>query len=157
MSITYALNGPAVFQDDRLTPSVAGGIVGLFAGPIALGMASAVAGKVVTAPILRAADVRGVDVGVSFAIAFMTAAAIGSLAGGAFAFVTRYLRRWLPLSLWGMVFFVCLAMVVVTAPHAAGRYLLAGSVPPELSLPVLTAGAVFGLLVSFSLPIRRRR
>ena len=52
----------------------------------------------------------------------------GALIGGTFSVMTRYLRRWLPLSLWGMVFFVCVAIVLVTLPIAQGLYLHGGSV-----------------------------
>jgi hypothetical protein len=144
-------------EDDRLSPSVAGGMVGFVAGPVALSVARLVSGAVIAAPIARAADARGVSAAVSLGIAYVTAAALGALAGGLFGVVTRHLRKWFPLLLWGGTFFVCLGIISLTTSIAAGRYLHGGDVAPELSIPVLLGALVFGLLVSFSLPIRSRR
>jgi hypothetical protein len=142
---------------ETFSPALVGGLAGLVAGPVALAVARFVGGPVVTGPIARAADVRGVSLEVATGVAFATAAALGALAGAAFTSLTRQLEKWLPLAVWGVVFFDCLGIVLLTVPMAARRYLHGGDVAPELSLPVLAAGAVFGLLVSFSLPIRRRR
>jgi hypothetical protein len=83
-------------------------------------------------------------------MAYVTVGAIGALVGALFAVVTRYLRKWMALAAWAVVFFVSLAMVVLVAsnPHR--------DVAWSLSSPVLLSSAVFGLLISFSLPIRRR-
>jgi hypothetical protein len=140
-----------------MSPSAAGALVGFVAGPIALSVARLVAERAVGTTIVRAAHVHDVSVGISVTIAYGTAAALGALVGAAFAVVTRYLQRWLPLALWAMVFFVCAAIVVLTAPMAQHRFLHGGSVPAPLSASVLSGAMVFGLLLSFSLPIRRRR
>lgn len=135
-----------------MSPSVAGGVVGFFAGMGCLAVIYALEPSALARPILAAAAVRGIDVNVAFAIAYGMAAAAGALVGATFAVVTRYLRRWLPLLIWALVFFVSLAMLLLAAATAYGP-----AVGSALRGPVLLAAAVFGCLVSFSLPIRRRR
>lgn len=138
--------------EDRLTPSTAGGIVGLFAGAAMLGVVHAMEPAALYRPIAAVATARGVDIAVSFGAAYATAAAIGALVGATFAVVTRYLRKWGPLLLWALVFFVSLAMLLLAASSTYGR-----GIGTALAGPILAASAVFGLIVSFSLPIRRRR
>jgi hypothetical protein len=142
---------------ERLSPRAAGCLVGFVAGPIALSVARLAAGNVVEGAIAQAAAARDVSIGVSVAIAYVTAASLGALIGAGFAVVTRFLHRWLALALWAMVFFVCAGIVVVTAPLAHTLFLHGGSVPVPVSTSVLSGALVFGLCVSFSLPIRRRR
>jgi len=137
---------------DRMTPAVSGGIAGFAGGLAALGVVHGLEPQALTRPILAVADARGVDLAVSFGIAYLTCAALGSLVGAGFSVVTRYLRKWGPLALWGLVFFVSLAMLLLAASSVYGR--AAGA---ALSGPILAASAAFGLVVSFSLPIRRRR
>jgi hypothetical protein len=143
-------------DSDSIRAGLIGGLAGLVAGPASLAVACWVGGEALTGPIARAADVRGVSLDAATVVAYVTVAAIGALAGAAFTSLTRELKKWFPLALWGVVFFDCLGIVLLTLPMAARRYLHGGDVAPELSLPVLAAGTVFGLLVSFSLPIRRR-
>jgi hypothetical protein len=138
--------------DDRMTPAVAGGIAGLFAGMAALGVVHGLEAEALGRPIAAVATARGVDLAVTFTIAYVTAGAIGSLVGATFAVVTRYLRKWGPLLLWALVFFVSLAMLLLAASSAYGR-----GVGVPLSGPILAASAAYGFVVSFSLPIRRRR
>ena len=121
-------------------------------GLAALGAVHALAPAALTRPVLAVAEARGVDLAVSFGVAYATAAAIGALVGGTFAVVTRYLRKWGPLLLWAVVFFVSLAMLLLALSSSYGR-----GAGPALSGPILAASAVFAVVVSFSLPIRRRR
>jgi hypothetical protein len=138
--------------DDRMRPAVSGGIAGILAGLAGLGVVHWLAPMALTRPLLVVAEARGVDLGASFAIAYATTAAAGSLVGAAFAVVTRYLRRWIPLALWAVVFFVSLTLLVLAAVIAHGR-----GVSSALLGPILAASVAFGIVVSFSLPIRRRR
>lgn len=142
--------GHFVIPEDRMSPSVAGGIAGFVAGVGALGTVHGLATARFVEPIVDAANARGVDFDVSLAVAYVTAAAVGALVGSGFAVVTRYLRRWAPLTLWALVFFVSLALLLLAAASVHGRPagMLAG--------PIVVASAVYGLIVSFSLPIRRR-
>jgi hypothetical protein len=135
---------------DRMSPAVAGGIAGFFAGIGALASVHALATARFVAPIFVVADARGVDFNVALAIAYMTAASLGALVGAGFAVVTRYLRKWGPLALWALVFFVSLGTLLLAGASVYGRP--AGS----LAGPILAASAAYGLIVSFSLPIRRR-
>ena len=137
---------------DRFTPAVAGGTVGLAAGALALGTVHLLAAGPLLAPVEMVARTRGVDPAVALAIAYATSAALGALVGATFALVTRYLRKTVPLAIWGLVFFTSLAMLLLAVAGMNGR-----GPNPALSLPILAASAVYGLAVSFSLPIRRRR
>jgi hypothetical protein len=130
---------------DRMGAGTSGGIAGLFAGAAALGVVQYLAPHSVLAPILRAAGAWAVEPIVSLAIAYVTAAALGALVGACFARVTRYLRRWLPLAIWSLVFFLSLTLLV-----------LALAKKPTLAPVVLAASAAYAFVVSFSLPLRKR-
>ena len=138
--------------EDRMSPAMSGGIIGFFAGEAFLAVVHAIEPAALTRPIAAVGAARGVEVNGVFGIAYATSAAIGALVGATFAVVTRYLRRWFPLLIWAVVFFVSLAMLLLATSSVYGR-----GVGPALTGPVLLASLAFGCLVSFSLPIRRRR
>ena len=141
----------SAIRGDRMTPAVAGGIVGALAGMAALGVVHGLEPAALGRPIAAVAAARGVDVLVTFAVAYVTAGALGSLVGVTVAVVTRYLRKWGPLLLWAVVFFVSLAMLLLAGASAYGH--AAGA---RLSGPILAASAAFAIVASFSLPLRRR-
>jgi hypothetical protein len=130
---------------DRMGVGTSGGIAGLFAGAAALGVVHLIVPWQLNAPILRAGAVWGVEPIVSLVIAYVTAAAIGALVGACFAGVTRYLRRWIPLLVWALVFFLSLTLLV-----------LALAKKPALAPAVLAASAAYAFVVSFALPLRKR-
>lgn len=142
----------AALRGDRMAPSTAGAIAGFFAGMAALAVVQATDDGLVARSVAAVAAVRGVSDDVATAIAYATAASTGALVGAAFAVVTRYLRKWLPLIVWALVFFVSFALLVLAAAGSYGR-----GVPPSLYGPVLLGSAAYGAGVAFSLPIRRRR
>jgi len=131
---------------DRMDPSAAGGAMGVLAGAAALGVVHLIAPSVLTAPVHQAAAQWQVSPEISLTVAYVTAAAIGGLTGACFASVTRYLRRWFPLLIWGLVFFVSLTLLVLAF----------AKVPEHLVPPILAASAAYGILISFSLPMRKR-
>ncbi len=133
---------------DRIAPSVAGGLVGFVAGLAALGVVHGMDPAALMKPLEHVAASRGVDLDVVFVVAYVTAASIGGLVGATFAVVTRYLRKWVPLLIWALVFFMSLAMLLLAAAPPSIR---------GLAGPILVASAVFGFVVSFELPLRRRR
>jgi hypothetical protein len=130
---------------DRMGAGTSGGIAGLFAGAAALAVVHWMTPTMLNAPILRASALWGVEPLVSLAVAYVTAAATGALVGACFARVTRYLRRWLPLVIWSLVFFLSLTLLV-----------LALAKKPTLAPVILAASAAYAFVVSFSLPIRKR-
>jgi hypothetical protein len=133
-------------QEDRMEPSAAGGAMGVFAGAAALGVVHLITPAVLTGPIHAAAAQWQVSPEISFTVAYVTVAAIGGLVGACFAAVTRYLRRWLPLVIWSLVFFVSVALLVCAF----------AKVPEHLAPPILAATAAYAFLMSFSLPMRKR-
>lgn len=142
----------SAIPDDRMSPAVSGGIAGFFGGLAALGVVHGLEPEALARPMIAVADGRHVDLTVAFAVAYVTAAAIGALVGATFAVVTRYLRKWGPLLIWAIVFFVSLAMLLLAASATYGR-----GVGVALAGPILAASAAYAFVVSFSLPIRRRR
>lgn len=130
---------------DRMGAGTSGGVAGLFAGAAALGVVHYLAPHSLFAPILRAAGTWGVEPIVSLVIAYVTASALGALVGACFARVTRYLRRWFPLAIWALVFFLSLTLLVLALAQR-----------PYLAPAVLAAAAAYAFVVSFSLPIRKR-
>jgi hypothetical protein len=134
-----------------MRPQIAGGVVGFLAGLAALGVVQVLAPSFLARPIELAAVARGVDPRIALGIAYATAGAAGALVGAAFAMLTRYLRRWFALLVWAEVFFGSLTMLVL-AILGPGR-----GVAVPLVGPILAASAAYAFVVSFSLPIRRRR
>ena len=132
---------------DRLRPAASGAIAGLLAGAAALGVFHYLMRPVVTGGIARAAAAHGVAFDVSVGIAYATAAAAGALLGAVFASVTRYLRRWVALAIWAVIFFESVAVVVLASFPAR----LAPFAPAAFA-----AAGLYGLVASLALPIRRR-
>jgi hypothetical protein len=85
------------------------------------------------------------------AIAYGTAAAAGALVGATIASVTRHLKRFIPLVIWALVFFVSLTMLVLAAMRT-----YAGGAGATLTPAILAASAAFGFVAAFQLPLRRR-
>lgn len=136
---------PPLAPSDRMGVGTSGGIAGLFAGAAALGVVHAMMPITIGAPIVRASALWGVEPIVGLVIAYVTASAIGALVGACFAAVTRYLRRWFPLLIWSLVFFLSLTLLV-----------LALAKKPTLAPAVLAASAAYAFVVTFSLPLRKR-
>lgn len=137
--------------NDRMGPPAAGGLAGIFAGCAALGIVHAAAPVALAEPVRGAAAQWGVATAVSFAVAYVTAAAIGGLVGAAFASVTRYLRRYFPLLVWALVFFVSLTLLLLALGRTYGPDL-----GEALAPVILGASAAYAFLVSLSLPMRKR-
>lgn len=139
-------------RPDRLTPATSGAAVGAGAGVVALALVHGLASGGLGAAVEHVAAVRGVPFGAALAFAYLTAGTLGAVVGGLFGKVTRYLTRWPALALWGLVFFTSVALVFVGASSAFRHGMSA-----ELAGPIVLAGALYGLLLSVSLPIRRAR
>lgn len=142
--------GHFAIPGDRMSPAVAGAIAGALGGAAALGMVHGLATERFLAGVLAAATARGVDAQLSLGIAYATAAALGAIVGAGFAAVTRYLRKWVPLLVWAVVFFASLTLLIMAGAT------LRGIQPGVLTVPILAASLAYALIVSFSLPIRRR-
>src|SRR5262249_48527661 len=112
--------GSSETPGDRVAPAEAGGIVGFGAGAAWLAVVHGVSPAALARPLETVSAVRGVDVALTYAIAYATAAAVGALVGAAFAVVTRYLRKWLPLLVWAQVFFVSLAVLFLALRNPYG-------------------------------------
>jgi len=98
------------------------------------------------------ASVRGVPFAPTLARAYLTTGTVGGVVGALFGNVTSNLQKWPALALWAVVFFTSVALVFVGASSAFRH-----GMHPELALPIVLAGSLYGLLVSVSLPIRRAR
>jgi hypothetical protein len=138
-------------RNDRMHPGPSGGIMGLFAGALALFTVHWMAPAALVGPMREAAAQWGVTPEISFGVAYATAAAIGALVGACFASVTRYLRRWFPLVLWALVFFVSLTLLLLALSRTYGR-----GIGVEFAPAILASSAAYAFLVSFALPLRRR-
>jgi hypothetical protein len=143
---------PSAILEDRISPSLAGGITGLCGGIAGFAIVQGLRMSTLDGVMQAAAAARGVAPAMAYGVGYLTIAAIGALVGATFAVVTRYLRKWLPLLVWALVFFTSLALLVLAGSSAYGH-----GPSRELFGPILLASAVFGAAVSFSLPIRRRR
>jgi hypothetical protein len=131
------------------SPGATASLVGVPAGALALALVHGLDPTALEAVFDRAASARGVPFAASCAFAYVTAGAIGGLVGTAFGHVTRFLTKWPALAVWGVIFFTSLTMVLLAA-YTAYRG------PVALAGPIIAAGALYGGLLSFSLPFRRR-
>jgi hypothetical protein len=127
---------------DRMKPGPAGGLAGVISGAAAFAIVHAISSGPLTVAVAR-----GGDPVVGLAIGYALSALAGGLLGLVFGVLTRNLRRWLPLVIWALVFFVSLAMLLLAMFKSAAA----------LAPAALVASAVFAVGLSFSLPIRRRR
>lgn len=134
-----------------MSPSAAGGAMGVFAGAAALAVVHFMEPLAVATPVLEAAREHGVEVTTSFAVAYATCAAIGAFVGAAFASVTQYLRRWTPLLVWSVIFFTSLTLLFLAAARTYGLGLDVGLAPT-----ILAASFTYAVVVSFALPLRAK-
>jgi len=88
----------------------------------------------------------------AFPLAYLAAAAGGAMLGAGFAWVTRHLRRFVPLLIWAVVFFVSLTMLALALSSTYGHGLGVALAPA-----ILAASGVFACIASFQLPLRLRR
>jgi hypothetical protein len=135
---------------DRLRPSTAGALAGLFAGAGAVYAVHALEPAATTraaAAVMARVELEPL---VALVVVHALGAVMGAAAGASFAVVTRHLRRFVPLLFWALVFFPSLTLL---AQVAATLY------APSLTLRLETwlgASAVFAFLCAFELPLRRR-
>lgn len=141
----------SAMPSDRMSPAASGILAGIFAGAAGFGVVHGLALPLIARTVANVAHARGWDPAVVLGGAYAIAAVAGSLVGALFAVVTRYLRKWGPLLVWALVFFVSLAMLILAVPSVNSRVASAG-----LLRVLFAASAAFAVVVSFSLPIRRR-
>lgn len=148
---TLPLRGRAAEVYDRMTPKVAGGIMGFVAGAAGLGVVHLMERARMDAAFAHQAAAHAMAPELVMAIGYVTAGACGALIGACFATVTRHLRRFVPLVVWALVFFVSLTMLVLAISRSYGNA-AAGVMAPA----VLAASAAYGFLAAFQLPLRKR-
>lgn len=133
------------------SPGRTAAVVGFAAGALGLALVEAIDPQAIASAVERAASLRGVPFAAGLTLAYVTAGTFGAIGGGFFGHVTRFLTKWAALALWSLIFFTSLALVILGASsvyHGGLRHDLAG--------PIIAATALYGFLLSFSLPIRRR-
>lgn len=136
---------------DRLRPGTAGALVGVLAGAAGLGVVHALHLTPIARGIARLASGLGLPPDAAIPIAYVAAGLGGAILGAGFASVTRHLRRFVPLVVWAVVFFVSLTMLVLAISAAYGRGFGVSMAPA-----ILLASAAYAIVVSFQLPLRKR-
>ena len=144
------LRGRAAEVHDRMTPGMAGGLMGFLAGAAAFGVVHAMETPRMEQAFASAATQWGIAKDASTAVAYLTAAAACALVGASFAAVTRHLRRFFPLVIWSLVFFVSLTLLVLAIARTYSQ--AAATMAPA----ILAASAVFAFVWAFELPLRKR-
>jgi hypothetical protein len=140
------------FATDRMRPAVSGALTGFAGGILALAVVHALVPNLLGPAIAHVAVARAVAPAAAVGIAYVTAAASGAIVGAGFAVVTRYLRKIGPLLVWALVFFLSLGLLLLAIAGAHGA-----RENPALAKAIVAASATFAIIVSISLPIRRRR
>jgi hypothetical protein len=139
-------------RPDRLEPATAGALIGAFAGTAGLGVVHAMHASRIEGGMLQLAATFDVPADAAMPLAYLAAGIVGVFVCAGFASLTRHLRRFVPLLLWAVVFFVSLTMLALAISSAYGRGL---GVP--LAPAILAASGVFAFVASFQLPLRVRR
>jgi hypothetical protein len=138
---------------DRTRPATAGALMGLLGGAAGLGVVHALHLTSISQGIARHAASLGLPPDAATPLAYVAAALGGAVVGAVFASVTQHLRRsFMALLVWALVFFVSLTMLVLAISSAYGRGLGVSMAPA-----ILLASAAYAFIVSFQLPLRRRR
>lgn len=145
------LRGRALEVYDRMSPKVAGGIMGFLAGAAGLGVVHLMERVRMDQAFSHAATSHAMAREAVLAIGYVTAAACGALVGACFATVTRHLRRFIPLVIWALVFFVSLTMLVLAISRSYGN-----AVATNMAPAVLAASAAYAFVAAFQLPLRKR-
>ena len=148
-----------VRKPGEMKPAVAGAITGAVGGVVMLAVATLLARRaghpIDVASIIGEVLTRGGLFGTTaFVVGVAAALGAGALIGAAFAWVTRRLRQLAPLMLFGLLLASASWMVVHVL--ALPRFVpwLAHALPLA---PMTIAAAVFGLVLSLELPLRRTR
>ena len=126
--------------------------MGALAGAAGLGVVHAMHAGRIEDGVLRIAASAGVAADAAIPLTYLAAAIGGAIIGAGFASVTRHLRRFVPLLVWAVVFFVSLTMLALALSSAYGRGLGVAMAPA-----ILLASAAFAVVASFQLPLRLRR
>jgi hypothetical protein len=126
-------------------------MMGFLAGAAGLGVVHAMHLSRMGDGILRTAASLEVPADAAMPLAYLSAAVAGAFVGAGFASVTQHLRRFVPLLIWAIVFFVSLTMLALAISSTYGHGLGVAMAPA-----ILTASAVFAFVASFELPLRRR-
>ncbi len=137
---------------DRLRPGTAGALMGFVAGAAGLGVVHAMYLPRISAGISRIATAWAVPPDAAVPLAYFAAGLGGALLGAGFASITKHLRRsFVALVVWALVFFVSLTMLVLAISSAYGHGFGVSMAPA-----ILLASAVYAVIVSFELLLRRR-
>lgn len=135
---------------DRLGPGAAGALMGLLAGAAGLGVVHAMHPTRIGEGIVQAAEAWAVPADAALPLAYVAAAIGGAVIGAGFATVTRYLRRFVPLVVWAVVFFVSLTVLALAVSSTYGH-----GVGVSMAPAILAASGLFAFVASFQLPLRR--
>lgn len=146
------LKSSASRSADRMRPATAGLVMGLLAGAAGLGVVHALHPTAIGAGITRLASRWTLPPDAALPAAYLAVALGGAIVGIGFASVTRHLRRFVPLLVWAQIFFVSLTMLVLAMSSAYGRGLGVSMAPA-----ILAASVAYAFVVSFQLPMRKRR
>ena len=126
--------------------------MGVLAGAAGLGVVHAMHPDRIGGGMLAVASQLGIPADAALPLGYLAAGVGGAIIGAGFASVTRHLRRYVPLLVWAVVFFVSLTMLALALSSAYGHGLGVALAPA-----ILLASAVFALVASFELPLRLRR
>jgi hypothetical protein len=135
-----------------MRPGSAGAITGLVAGAAGLGVVHAMNLLAISQGVARTGENLGLPPDASMPLTYLAAAAFGALIGAGFASVTQNLRRsFVAMLVWALVFFVSLTMLALALSSAYGR-----GIGVSMAPAILLASAIYAVIVSFQLPLRRR-
>ena len=126
--------------------------MGVLAGAAGLGVVHAMHPDRIGGGMLRIASQLDIPADAALPLGYLAAAVGGAIIGAGFASVTKHLRRYVPLLVWAVVFFVSLTMLALALSSAYGRGLGVAMAPA-----ILLASAAFAVVASFQLPLRLRR
>jgi hypothetical protein len=156
LSVSKAARTRVAEASDRMAPWASGLLVGTLGGGLAIGLLGLSGAQMVEggATLARALFHDRVHSDAAAAAVFALAALSGGVGGAAFAGLTRHLRRFVPLLIFSVVFWLS----VVTAAFA---FVLSPLVPAFVSQVPYGAACIasipYAVLLSCALPLRQQR
>ena len=141
---------------DRMRPATAGALTGTLAAFVAVSTLNFLVPAGAAGSVAWLGRALQLDPAVAYVVAYAGAGVLGAVVGAGFATLTRRLNSWLPLALWALVVFASVVTVALALVQVYGANVGLGHVSGALFGAVMASVAVYALVATLELPLRRR-
>ncbi len=144
------------FSGDRMHPASAGALTGTLAAFVAVSTLSFLVPAGAVGSVAWLGRSLQLDPAMAYVVAYAGAGVLGAGVGAGFATLTRRLNSWLPLALWALIVFASVVTVALALIQVYGASVGLGHVSGALFGAVMASVAVYALVATLELPLRRR-